>query len=820
MILLISVVCAVILPKWCSLPVSAGTVLMTFLYVRYRGIGVKGTSIYIMTAAVFFFSFYLYAVNIKLRSEAEFPFDNANKKDITLVGRVDSIKNNIYGVSLIVKYCKIYTKENEYKGITVLVNMAKIENGSGQGQNNISGSTAPKNEGSTYEDSSPEPGTIVRIEGSLSRFEEPKNEGEFNEKTYYRSIKVDYKVKGNEISIVKEADHIHHMLNRLKAETESVYERAADSQDAGVLKAVVLGDRESLDEDIYKLYQNCGIAHLLAISSIHVSFIGVLLYKMAKRLFKGYVIPFCISITILTLYAVMTGNGISSRRAVMMCIICMGADVLGRTYDILTGLSIAAMFLILENIWVIYNTGFLLSFGAIIGIAVIYPAFDRIFLSKLKDDIEKMDRKREAVKRKCYRALAALIGNILCSISISLVTMPIIMCAYYKVPVYSVLLNTIAIPLMSLLLLCALLAAFAGVVISPFAASFFIGMVHYILSFYTLLCRIFENIPGGTYVTGCPDIMSCIMFYIMIGVFAALAHFTKRPFKLSLLAVAAAVCIIIPKPDWYMTVDMVYVGQGECILVRDEGTAYLIDGGSSDISNVGCKRIYPMLLYNGVTRLKYAMVSHTDIDHISGIFELIDMAGDGLVIDNLVVPDIRNNVLLSENENYQKLINCAKAAGINVIYAKKGDIIDKKFVCMHPDAAYGTDSLNDASAVYMLKKQNFSMLLTGDIEEMGEVELEKGLEKELVKEYNFRSITVLKVAHHGSAGSSTIDFIEKVHPRFALISCGVNNRYGHPSRQTLDRLENVNSKIYVTAECGQITIETDGKNYRISTKLH
>lgn len=742
--------------------------------------------------------FYLYAADKRLLSEEKFPFNNTDKKAVTLVGRVDSIKISAYGARLIVKNSRIYADNTEYKGITVLVNMAEYEG--------------------------MEAGDIVWISGNISSFEEAGNYGQFNEKGYYRSIGVDYKVKGNGFEIVKNADRVRLFLNKLKNEIENVYESAADSQDAGVLKAVVLGDREDLDDDIYKLYQNCGIAHLLAISSLHVSFIGALLYKWAKRLLGGYVIPFCISITVLTLYAVMTGSGISAKRAVIMCVVCMGADVLGRTYDILTGLSIAAVFLILENIWVIYNTGFLLSFGAIIGIAVIYPAFDKIFLSGLKEHIEKMDRKKEGVKRKCCMALSAAAGNILCSISISLVTMPVIMYQYYKLPVYSVFLNVIAIPLMSLLLLCALLAAFAGLAVSPLAASFFVGMVHYILKFYTSMCRIFENIPGNTYVTGCPDMVCCVAFYIVLGVFAAAVHFAKKPFKFQLLAVAAAVCVIMPKPHRNLTVDMADVGQGDCILVREESEAYLIDGGSSDVTNVGSKRIYPMLLYSGVTRLNYVMVSHTDTDHISGILELIDMSGKEIVIDKLVVPDIRENSLLSENNNYTELIDRAVKTGINVIYAKKGDMIGGKFVCLHPDKSYVTDSLNDASAVYMLQKQNFSMLFTGDIEETGEKELEKMLESELTKENDFKNssenITVLKTAHHGSAGSSNKEFIEKVRPRFALISCGANNRYGHPSKQTLDRLESVNSKVYVTAGCGQITVETDGKNYRISTKLN
>ena len=784
-ILLTSVICAVILPKWCVIAVLAVTILITFLCLRYRGIGVKSTCIHIIVAIVLFFSFYLYAVNNKLHSEYNFPIDDVDTKNITLVGRVDSIRNNEYGIRLIINECRIIASESVYKDITVLADMANVSD-------------------------CPEPGDVVQISGSIGDFKEPRNEGEFDEKTYYRSIKVDYKVKGSKLTVVKESDRIQHFLNRLKCEIEKVYEKAADEQDAGILKAVVLGDRECLDEDIYKLYRNNGIAHLLAISSIHVSFIGVLIYKLAKRLLRGRSMPFCISIIVLVLYSVMTGNGISARRAVIMCIVCIGADVIGRTYDILTGLSIAAILMILDNVWVIYNTGFQLSFGAIIGIAVVYPTFDRLFLGRVKDRIEKMDRKSESAKRKLYMAAVSVAGNILCSISISLVTMPVIMCSYYRLPVYSVFLNTIAIPLMSLLLMCALLAALAGVLISSFAASFFIGMVHYILNFYTFLCHIFENIPGNICVTGHPDIKCCVLFYILLGIFAAVAYGGKKLFRSALLVVGAAVYILMPQSHKNLTVDMLDVGQGDCILVRDEGDAYLVDGGSSDVTNVGSKRIYPMLLYNGVTRLKYVVVSHADKDHISGILELMGMQGKGLSIDNIVVPDIRGNKLLSEDDNYIRLMNGAKEAGINVIYAKKGDMIDGKLLCLHPDKDYGTTSLNDASAVYMLQKENFSLLLTGDLGESGE--------KEVAKAYDYGSATVLKVAHHGSAGSTNVDFIEKVCPRFALISCGVNNRYGHPSRQTLERLKNVDAKIYVTAECGQITVKTDGRSYCVMQK--
>ena len=138
---------------------------------------------------------------------------------------------------------------------------------------------------------------------------------------------------------------------------------------------------------------------------------------------------------------------------------------------------------------------------------------------------------------------------------------------------------------------------------------------------------------------------------------------------------------------------------------------------------------------------------------------------------------------------------------------------DFSVTCIHPDNGYIYSDANDYSAVYILKKDDFKMLLTGDIEKKAEDNILKN--KDVREE--LKNMTVLKAAHHGSASSSGEEFIKLVNPEVTVISCGINNRYGHPKESTLKMLKKYNSDIYVTKECGQVMIRYTKDKFYVKT---
>jgi competence protein ComEC len=237
----------------------------------------------------------------------------------------------------------------------------------------------------------------------------------------------------------------------------------------------------------------------------------------------------------------------------------------------------------------------------------------------------------------------------------------------------------------------------------------------------------------------------------------------------------------------------------------EEGKVYLFDGGSSSKDTLADDVLIPFLKSKGVKTVDYAVVSHSDSDHISGILQLLK--DKTFAIKTLVLPNITG---WEADKNYCELVTLAKENGVYIMYTNTGDDIGTENVsvkCVHPAAGYKYTSANEYSAVYLIEYGNFRMLMTGDADEKAE---------EAMKTANVLSdIDVLKVAHHGSKSSTSESFLKLTSPECAVISCGINNSYGHPSKETLNRLEKAGAYVYTTAQLGEIVLKSDGGSYTL-----
>ena len=204
---------------------------------------------------------------------------------------------------------------------------------------------------------------------------------------------------------------------------------------------------------------------------------------------------------------------------------------------------------------------------------------------------------------------------------------------------------------------------------------------------------------------------------------------------------------------------------------------YLVDGGSSDVSQVKMIQINPIIV-QGVDTLDYVLY-HTDMDHVSGIMEII--AGKHISVRHLILPDISPDISL-RNETYNKLEELAKDKGIMLMYVAAGDMITDgklKINVLHPCVGYQSASNNDYSTVLSVSYGEFDMLLTGDIETKGDQELITFfIKQEYINRCNNDSTTfiqtdydVLKVVHHGSKNSTSEEILSIIRPEYALISC-------------------------------------------------
>lgn len=817
---------------WQLLPISALLAAAAYFLKRiYTYNFVSNIYKYIIAFIIIFSVSFIYGSIKMVPPEIIFNLNENEYKAAWAEGIVESVSVKDYGTLYILKACRVnLTDENVYADNLKIV-VSKYD--SDCYHNNVQSDKNKEGNKQKIEEADIKilPGDRISVRGKVSLCKMPRNDGEFNQNLYYKSKGIFLRFTSQEIQITEKCTGIQKMLSDIKQRVANIYDSAADKRSAGFLKGIVLGDRDGIEQEQYNLYKRNGIAHLLAISGLHVSLIGMSFYKILRRAGVSYFVSFCAASAFLVMYVILTGNGVSAGRALIMCIVSVGADVLGKTYDIFCALSLSGIILALKNVYVFYDMSFLLSFAAILGIAVLHPIFHNIFLlsysKKIKDINMKINPYKKRAGEICIKAADAFLG----STAISLFTLPLILYQNFEFPLYSPFINIIAIPLMTLLFICAIAAAVAGL-FSVWAASFFLGGANCVLSVYELLCRMFEAIPDSRIVTGKPELSSCIIFYIIIFLFVVFAKkYTLRKefkgpdeFKTSIefkgstkfisvilgLLLFLAVIILLPKQENKLIIDMIDTGQGESVLLRSPGGInVLFDGGSTDIKNVGEKRIYPLIKSKKVTCIDYIFISHPDMDHTSGIIELMNMQERVFKIKNIVLPDLGGK----EKEDFKEIINLASGKEINVICMKGGDFLDLgdgvNLTCLNPVSGFTYENVNDYSLVISLKYKKFTALFTGDIGAC--------IEKLLLMNGKIKQTTMLKAAHHGSDSSSDNEFIEKVSPQLAIISCGIDNRYGHPAKQTVDKLKNIKAFTYITSDCGQITIKSDGNAFNCKT---
>lgn len=670
-------------------------------------------------------------------------------------------------------------------------------------------------------------GNAVRISGTVMKFTKASNPGQFDEYFYYKAKKYHYKFYADSITVINSnVDSYHQTLYTTRKQLTAIYYRLLSGKNAGILTAMMLGDTNNLDADIKELYRKNGITHILAISGLHISLLGLTLYKILRRLRLPLFASTAVTLFFLYSYGILTGFGVSTNRAVVMMAVYMAAVLAGRTYDLLSGTAFSALIILMQNPLEIMSAGFLLSFGAVIGIAAVYPALKNVLNAGKKEQEKgnKLIRQKTGTKKEklleLLRGIASniLIQTLLSSLSAQLMLLPILIWFFYEIPVYSLFINILIIPLSSLLTILAFIAVLAGCIWIP-AGTFFMGSVNYILEFYEAICKIGVKLPGSTLLTGKPEVLAVFIFYSMLFLFVQ--YNRKKGRRISLVFLLSFVILLIPAGGKNLEVTFMDVGQGDGIFLKlPDGTNMFIDGGSSNVKELGKYRLEPFLKYKGVKNIDYAVITHGDSDHYSGILEFLqeDYKGD-IRIRNLILPNVSFT-----GDSYITLLQAAREKGVRVSVLSRGDAMKSENVylnCLWPDkellqASGEASDTNSHSVVLSLHYLDFDLLLTGDLEGMGEkivteeIEEEKGREGVIPLRYD-----ILKVAHHGSKYSTGNEFLEAVAPSLAIISCGVDNSYGHPHKETIDRLTNSKSVILQTKESGAVTVITDGRLIKI-----
>ena len=676
-------------------------------------------------------------------------------------------------------------------------------------------------------------GDILIVNGKVNMFQTATNEGMFDARSYYRSQKIDFAIKdaGTRMAERKRlpiAERMWH-LRRLAA---NVFESATDAITSGVLSVMILGEKSTLDTETKQLYQSMGISHILAISGLHVSLIGLGIYRFLRKRGFCYVSAFGMSGIFLFLYAVMTGSSVSTIRAVGMLFLLMLGDLWGRTYDALNALGALCLYLLCDNPFLLEYAGFVLSVSAVLGIATVGTAMQTGTLAKERET-ELRETGAKAADPVAQGGAIALINAAYAGVGIWLFTLPLIGYYFYEIPLYSALLNLFVVPLLKYLILLgaagAIIGVCGGILCCDWGAvaSVILLPCKWILNWYETAANFCAELPYARVIIGKPSVERIICYYAVLSLFFWLWGRYKKCHWIRIAGAVVVLSVLLIPSSKKFEVDVLDVGQGDGIYIcSKEGISMFIDGGSSNVGQVGTYRILPFLKSKGVTHISYWFVSHTDEDHISGLCEVLK---SGYPIEHLVVAramaseddvggipwavafedDVGEN---SKNMKMQELIELAKACGTKIIYLKAGDemqFTDTKITCLAPGGDTYSDDINEMCLVFLYQDNIFSGMFAGDIS--------AETERALLKSYGGRinlDVDFYKADHHGSKYSNSREWIEALSPEISVISCSRNNTYGHPHEETLERLEAVGTSIYRTDRYGAVIVETEKDNMR------
>ncbi|MCH6546819.1 MAG: DNA internalization-related competence protein ComEC/Rec2 [Gemmatimonadetes bacterium] len=546
---------------------------------------------------------------------------------------------------------------------------------------------------------------------------------------------------------------------------------------AGLVDAIVLGRREDLDPELRALFTSAGLAHLLAISGLHVGIVAAWT-RVVARAVLGSRVSWPISATVTWVYVALLGFPAAATRAAAFVTIYAVGRSRQRRPPPSAVLAVAALV-----VWT-FDPGAVSSIGAWLSIAAVAGTVWAAGLS----------RSRHAGLTRLFAV----------SCGATLATAPITALAFGSVAPIGMLSNLFAVPLAGI----AVPAIFASIAFgSTLAVS--AGLV---LSAIERIAVVASKIPWG-HLNGEPGWSFALPWLLVLG--AAVWTTWRAPkwvvARYRAAAALAAVCwglVAMPhiggrSDDGKLAIYILSVGQGDAIAVRTpRGRWMLIDAGPRfRDADAGRRVVMPFFRRRGVQRLDVVLVSHGDADHLGGLVTVIEHTRPELVLE----PAQPLGTAL-----YGEYLGVVDAFAGDWRAARAGDTLEIDSVVvavLHPSARWISreSSPNENSLILHLRFKEFDALFTGDAGFPAESEVHPRLS----------AVELLKVGHHGSAGSTSAPFLDAIRPRVAVISVGRNNRFGHPAPAVMRRLAARGIVVYRTDEGGTVTIRTDGSYFEI-----
>ncbi|WP_308534198.1 DNA internalization-related competence protein ComEC/Rec2 [uncultured Peptoniphilus sp.] len=601
-------------------------------------------------------------------------------------------------------------------------------------------------------------GDILSIDGSFSNFLPAMNRGNFNREIFYKSQGIDLSGKIYHMDKIRDGEKFYKFLGTFKNFAKNNIDRSLDNRQARILKTILLSDKSFLDPEDGENFKDLGISHVLAISGFHISILFALLSFTFKRLFSSVKISDFLTFFIIGLYLFLVDFPVGGIRAFAFLFFYRLRFYLKTNISSKEILNSTAMLMLLINPYAIFSLSFLMSYGAVVGIFYIYPKISY----RLPGDF-------------------LILKSFALTFSVLIIIFPIINYYFGGVSLFIFLANFILVPLYSGVITLGYI-----LILGLRPLGFLINLIFKIIfygEFFLLSLKDFRlNILAFN---GGPIFLYYILVFFLLTYNKYYEiYYRARKYFMAYLFIIFIITGLTFVSDYNSLKEIhFYVDQGDASLISYKGKNYLIDvGGARQKNKIFESYLEPALKSLGIRKIDGVFISHFDEDHAGNLPKLVR---------SFKVKNIYSSYSDGIHKNYiLKFGNFYKSGALKFTVLSE---IDE------------SDEANDKSMVLLLEFKGKKILYTGDVSSK--------IEGNLINIINGH-IDILKVAHHGSSSSSSEEFLNKIRPKIGVISCGVNNSYGHPHKEALENLKNAGVKTFFTTK-GEVDILLKKNFFRI-----
>ncbi|VAW31300.1 DNA internalization-related competence protein ComEC/Rec2, partial [hydrothermal vent metagenome] len=604
------------------------------------------------------------------------------------------------------------------------------------------------------------------------------------------------------VTAENKGNRLYQAIFSFKSRAQTTIAQLIPEPQAALLTGILLGNDNGLPPELDEAFRITGMTHIIAISGFNIAILVAILVRIAEPFFsrRGSVVFALVGIS---LYTLLVGADASVVRAAVMGSIYLIANRwLGRPNFAFASLFLAGFVMTVIRPFTLWDVGFQLSFAATLSLMLYADPLTQWVRRRLR---------RVLVREWVEQVMGVLSEAVILTVAAQILTLPLIIGYFDQLSLISLLANALILPVQPAVMIWGGLATLLGMIL-PLVGQLFAWVAWLFLAYTIWMVRLFAAVPGAAI----PLTVSATGVLAIYGVIAAFTWLGMQPdekrsrimtavrqnISQRLLVGASGIMAVLvlgwgmSQPDGQLHIVFMDVGQGDATFIQTpSGRQILVDGG-----------FYPSVLNDQLGRLMpfwdkeidMLVATHPDADHVSGLIGVFERFR--------VKQIITNGQSFGESPIYDEVLTAAQAQNTEIRPVQAGEIIEigdgVRLEIVHPGPVLDSESRNENSVSMRLIYGDFTFLFTGDAEQGGEGEM-------LRRERPLNAL-VFKAGHHGSNSSSSTPFLQAVQPQIIIVSAGVDNRFGHPAPEMLERVAAIGAVVLRTDELGSISVTTDG----------